>query len=150
MANSMMRFDPFGSLARFEPLRGFEDLFGDFRLRPGLLNMEPEPRIRVDVTESDDSYTVKADIPGVRKEDVKVSIDGSMVTIVAESHAEKEEKKGEKVVRSERYYGRQSRSFSLAHDIDETRASAKYNDGVLEMLLPKKAGGKDTRFIAVQ
>lgn len=140
MANKVSLFDPFGDLARLEPLRGFDDFFKDFRLRPALRELEVEPRIRVDVSETERAYTVKADIPGVKKEDIRVDVEGNQVSISAESKRESEEKQGESVVRSERYYGRQSRSFSLPCEIDDAGAEAVYRDGVLELILPKKAG----------
>lgn len=80
-----------------------------------------------------------ADIPGVKKDDIHVTIDGNQVSISAETKQEKEVKEGEKVLRSERYYGKVARSFSLENEIDETSAQASYNDGVLELTLPKKA-----------
>lgn len=97
-----------------------------------------EPQIKLDATEDDKTYRVKADVPGVKKEDIHVAIDGNQLSINAEVKKEKEEKKGETVVRSERYYGKQYRRFTLAHDIDEAKAEAKYRDGVLELTLPKK------------
>lgn len=127
------------SLMSFEPFRGIDEFFKDFQWRPMLRNLEVEPRIKMDVSESDTTYTVKAEIPGVKKEDIKVSVDGNQVSISAEIKKESEEKKGETVVRSERYYGLQSRSFALAHDIDDAQTQAKYQDGVLELTLPKKA-----------
>lgn len=140
MAN-ITRFDPFEELARFRPLADFDDFFKGFRLRPSLSEADIEPRIKVDVAEADAAYSVKAEIPGVKKEDIHVAIDGNQVSIEAEVKKEKEEKKGEKVVRSERYYGKQSRSFTLGHDIDAGKAEAKYSDGVLELKLPKKGNG---------
>lgn len=149
MSNNLMRFDPFADLARFEPLRGLDDVFRDFRLRPGLLNLEAEPRIRMDVTESDTAYTVTAEIPGLTKDDLKVSIDGNQVTIAAESRHDKEEKNGERVVRRERYVGQQVRSFTLNHEIDDAQAVARYQDGVLELTLPKRAGGKGAKTVQI-
>jgi HSP20 family protein len=140
MAN-ITRFDPFEDLARLQPLAGLDDFFKGFRLRPWASELEAEPRIKVDVSEAEAAYNVKADIPGVKKEDIHVSIDGNQVSIEAEIKKEKEEKKGEKVVRSERYFGKQYRSFSLASEIDSGKAEAKYHDGVLELKLPKKANG---------
>ena len=140
MAN-ITRFDPFEELARFRPLADFDDFFKGFRMRPWLGESDIEPRIKVDVSEADAAYSVKAEIPGVKKEDIHVAIDGNQVSIEAEVKKEKEEKKGEKVVRSERYYGKQSRSFTLGHDIDAGKAEAKYSDGVLELKLPKKSNG---------
>jgi HSP20 family protein len=140
MAN-ITRFDPFEELARFQPLANVDDFYKGFRLRPWLSDVEVEPRIKVEVSEADAAYTVKADIPGVRKEDIHVAIDGNQVSIEAEVKKEKEEKKGDKVVHSERYYGKQSRSFTLGSDIDSAKAEAKYQDGVLELKLPKKSNG---------
>lgn len=97
------------------------------------------PQIRIDLSETDDAYAVKADVPGVRKEDIDVRIDGKQVTISAEVKEDKEEKKDGRVLRSERRYGYASRSFMLGSDVDEAGADAKYKDGVLELKLPKKA-----------
>jgi HSP20 family protein len=137
MAN-ITRYDPFGDLARFDPFGAFDDFWRLPRPRSLWKGFPEEPEIRVDVTEDDKTYRVKADVPGVKKEDIHVSIDGNQVSISAEVKSEKEEKKGETVIRSERYYGRQYRSFTLAHDVDQGRAEAKYQDGVLELTLPKK------------
>jgi len=137
MAN-ITRFDPFRELQRFDPFRDFEDFWRAPPMRALWKGLPEEPEIRVDVTEDDKAYRVKADVPGVKKEDIKVSIDGNQISVSAEVKKEKEEKKGETVVRSERYYGKQYRSFTLRHDIDEAKAEAKYEDGVLELTLPKK------------
>jgi HSP20 family protein len=99
----------------------------------------PALKMRVDVAELDNAYEVKADIPGVKKEDINVRIDGNVVQIDAEVKRESESKdKGGKVLRSERYHGNISRSFSLAEDVDEAKAEAKYAEGVLTLKLPKK------------
>ncbi len=96
--------------------------------------------IRVDVVEKNGTYQVRADLPGVKKEDINVRIDGNLVQIDAETKGEKEFKgDGGKVLRSERYYGSVSRSFTLAQDVDESKAVAKYENGVLSLELPKKA-----------
>ena len=137
MAN-ITRYDPFTDIARFDPFRNFDDLFKGFLVRPVLREMEPD--IRMDVSEDDKAYTVRAEIPGVKKEDIKVAVEGNQVSISAELKKEKEEKEGKKVVRSERYYGKVSRSFSLDHEVDQNAAKAKYTDGVLELTLPKKPG----------
>ncbi|HTN64991.1 MAG TPA: Hsp20/alpha crystallin family protein [Burkholderiaceae bacterium] len=150
MSNKLTRFNPFGELARLEPWRDIEDLFSDFRLRPGLRELEAEPRIKMDVAETDQGYMVKAEIPGVKKEDIKVEIEGNQVSISAETQKETEQKQGETVVRSERYYGKQYRRFTLAHEIDEDQAQAKYQDGVLELSLPKKSGPVGARQLSVQ
>jgi HSP20 family protein len=100
----------------------------------------PALKMRIDVCEKDNSYEVKADIPGVRKEDISVRIDGNVVQIDAEVKRENETKgNGDRVLRSERFYGNVSRTFSLGQDVDDTKAEAKYADGVLTLELPKKA-----------
>ena len=139
------------SLRLFEPRmlepRIFDPLISDtfdamFRRFMTPLRMDfqiPVEDMRVDVTESGESYKVTADLPGVSKDDINVSIDGNMVTIEAEMKRSKEttDKSG-KVLRSERYSGLMSRAFTLTQDVDDTKASAKYEDGVLTLELPKK------------
>jgi HSP20 family protein len=136
MAN-ISRWDPF----RIEPFDdAIDNFFKGFMVRPFGMDMErTAPQIKVDVKEGDKAYTVHADIPGVKKEDIHVTIDGNRVSLSAEVRKEQEEKKGETVIHSERYYGKSSRTFSLGQDIDEGASNAKYSDGVLELTLPKKA-----------
>jgi len=139
MAN-ITRYDPFNLDSVFD------DFFKGFLVRPMTLEGMPKaPEIKMDVTENDKAYTVKAEIPGVKKEDIHVTIDGNTVSISAEVKKESEEKEGEKVLRSERYYGQVARSFSLGSDIDEANASARYENGVLELVLPKKAASTARR-----
>lgn len=95
--------------------------------------------IRMDVSEKENAYIVHADMPGLKKEDIKIEIDGNEVSISAETKNDKGVKDGDRVLRSERYYGKVSRSFTLAQEVDEAAASAKYENGVLELALPKKA-----------
>ena len=95
--------------------------------------------MRVDVSEADGAYTVKADLPGVQKDAIHVDIDGNRVTIRAEVKRESEQKDGERVLRSERYYGAFARSFALADEVDDTKAVARFENGVLQLTLPKKA-----------
>jgi HSP20 family protein len=147
MAN-LTRYDPF-NLARFDPFGDIDDMFKGVFMRPVLLEGQPQMQIKMDLKEDDAAYTVHADIPGVKKEDIHVSIEGNQVSISAETKLEKEEKKGEKVLRSERYCGKVERSFTLAHDVDEAKSTAKYADGVLELTLPKKAA-TSARKLAVQ
>lgn len=139
MVNRLTRFDPFSDIARFEPLNGIEDWFRDFQLRPSLRDWNVEPRIKIDVSETDVAYTVKAEIPGVKKEDIKVDVEGGVVSITAELKHESEVKTG-KLLRTERTYGEQRRSFTLAQDIDDAKVVASYADGVLTLSLPKKSG----------
>lgn len=121
----------------FEPLpASLRDLWRPWRVEA---STERAPQIRVDVSESGGTYLIKAEIPGVRKEDIDVSVDGRQVTIAAEIKEDKEEKQDGRVLRSERRYGYASRSFLLDSDVDQATADAKYKDGVLELRLPKKA-----------
>jgi HSP20 family protein len=147
MAN-ITRYDPF-SLARLDPFGDIDDLFKGFFVRPVLFEGQPQMEIKIDLKEDDKAYTVKADIPGVKKEDIHVSVEGNRVSISAETKMEKEEKEGEKVLRSERYCGKVARSFTLTHDVDDASAKAKYSDGVLELTLPKKAV-TPTKKLAIQ
>jgi HSP20 family protein len=129
------------ALKRYDPFSDLDDLFKGFWLRPVRfdLDMPQQLQIKLDVKSSDGAYTVSAEMPGVKKDDIKVEIDGNRVTISAEVKKESEEKKGEEVIRSERYYGALSRSFTLDAEIDEAKADAKYADGILKLTLPKKA-----------
>ena len=138
--SNLTRFDPFA----MEPM---SDLFqGLFRpLRGGAGGEAPLADIKIDVTESDTQYTVKAELPGVEKNDIDVKIDGNLVSISAKVERNQELKEGERVVRRERYSGAVSRSFSLASDIDEATAAAQYTDGVLSLTLPEKAASQRKR-----
>jgi HSP20 family protein len=139
--NNITRYDPFSKLARLDPLWDMDDVFDRFMLRPTLReSMEIEPQIKMDVKESKEDYKIKAEIPGVKKDDIHVSVEGNRVSIKAEIKKEKEEKEGDKVIRSERSYGMASRSFSLVDEVDQDKVQAKYADGILELVLPKKAG----------
>lgn len=124
-------------LTRYDP---FDDLFRGFFVRPVEMGSQAEaPSIKIDVKEKGSDYLVHAELPGIRKEDIQVNIDGALVSISAERRQEKEVKEGERLLRSERYFGKVSRSFQLAQDIDEDKSNAKFNDGVLELTLPKKS-----------
>jgi len=129
------------SLARYNYLQDetFDDFFKGFFVRPMTFENQSQTQFRIDVKEDDGAYVVQAEIPGVKKEDINVTINGNQVAISAEVKREREDRQGEKVLRSERYYGKVYRAFSLAQDVDEASAQAKYNEGVLELRLPKKA-----------
>lgn len=144
MATSLTRFEPFSDLARMAPFRAMEDWLRDITPR-GLRELQAEPMIGVEVSENDQAYTVRAEIPGVKKEDIKVDLHGNRVSITAESRRESEQKEGERVVRSELYYGQQHRTFTLDSDVDESKAAARYVDGVLELTLPKRTTGASTK-----
>jgi HSP20 family protein len=130
-------------LTRYSPI---DELFRGFFVKPMDLPPGLTPQqIKMDVKEQEGAYLVHAEMPGARKEDIHVEIDGNQVSISSEIKHEKDVKDGERVLRSERYYGQMSRSFQLAHDIDEGKATANFKDGVLELTLPKKAAASSKR-----
>jgi HSP20 family protein len=133
MAN-ITRFDPFSTQ--------LNDLFGGLFVRPVHFNpgaAEGELAMKIDVKQDDNAYSVTAEIPGAKKEDIQVDVDGNLVSISADVKKEMEEKEGERTLRSERYYGKLARTFTLEHEIDEAAVDAKYENGVLKLTLPKKA-----------
>jgi HSP20 family protein len=132
MAN-ITRFDPFNDLV--------DDLFKGFLVRPLAYDARGEalPRMKVDVAERNGAYEVTAEVPGARKEDIQVSIDGAEVTLSAEVKREREVAQDERVLHAERVFGKVTRSFTLPQEVDEAKAEAKFRDGVLELTLPKKA-----------
>ena len=131
MAN-VTRYDPFGELV--------DDFLKGFFVRPvGFETEDPVRRMKIEVTEANGEYKVLAELPGVKKENIQVNIDGDQVSITAETRAERDAKEGERVLHSERHFGKVSRAFRLGQEVDEAKASARYNDGVLELTLPKKA-----------
>lgn len=134
-------FNPFDRLAHFDPMWDMDDMLNRFMMRPAWRELKAaEPQIRMDVSEADGSYLIKAEIPGVKKEDIHVTIDGNLVSLSAEIKQEKEVKEGEKLIRCERSYGKAMRSFRLDQEVNQDNAQAKYADGVLELTLPKKNG----------
>ena len=131
MAN-ITRYDPFNELV--------DDLFKGFLVRPMAYEgrvAEALPRMKVDVAEKNGAYVVKAELPGVKKDDIHVSIDGAQVTLEAEIKQEKTSD-DERVLHTERTYGKVTRSFSLPQELDEAKVEARFQDGVLELKLPKK------------
>jgi HSP20 family protein len=148
MAN-IIKSDPFREIMRFDPFGETEAFASWPRLRRMFKEMPLEPSIRLDVTEDDKAFHVRADLPGVKKEDISVEVEGNQVSLSAEIKREKEEKKDEKVVHSERYHGRQFRSFTLAREIDRDKVQASFHDGVLELTLPKNGAPPASR-IAIQ
>ena len=135
---STHRFDPFNELV--------DDLFKGFLVRPVSYNGngqgEALSRMKVDVAERNGAYTVAAELPGVRKEDIQVSIDGAEVTLSAEVKREREAGKDERVLHTERTYGKVTRSFTLPQEVDDAKAEAKFKDGILELTLPKKVAAQ--------
>ena len=136
------------NITRFNPL---EDAFESLARGIPMWLPLPETRasvptqIRMDVTENDKEYQVLAELPGVKKEEISITINGNQVAVSAEVKHEKDVKNGGTVLRAERYYGKIQRSFALGQEIDEATAQAKYNDGVLELTLPKKAAAATKR-----
>lgn len=124
----------------------FDNLLRGFFVRPvNLEGQDTAAKFRVDVAENDKAYTVYAELPGVKKDDIHVSIDGDQVSISAETCTEKTVKDGERVLRAERYSGKFYRAFTLGNAIDEATVVARYLDGVLELTLPKKAAAAAKR-----
>ncbi len=136
------------ALARFDRLEDlladpFPDLLRRAMRRPDDPAMRSAVDIKVDVIETDQAYTVKAEIPGARKEDVRVQIEGNYVSISAEVKDEKETRdKNERILTRERYRGRMARGFTLAREIDDKESQAVFKDGVLTLTLPKQAQAK--------
>lgn len=145
---TLTRFNPFRNPARIDAPVLFDELFRGFPT-PALWRDAGAyaPDMPVDVTEDEKAYRVKAEIPGVNKEDIEVAVEGNRVSISAESKKEVE-KKDEKEIIVERTFGKAYRSFSLPADIDNDHTEARYEKGVLLLTLPKKENG-GTRRIAV-
>lgn len=129
------------NITRFTPFDDtFDDLLRGFFVRPvSFEGPAASAQFRVDVTENNDAYTLRAELAGVKKDDINITIDGDQVAISAEVKKEKDVKDGDRVLRSERYYGKVYRAFTLGQPVDESATNAKYADGVLELTLPKKA-----------
>ena len=128
----------------------FDDFFKDvapgFYVRPLHGDSLPSPsQIKIDVKETPSAYTVVAEVPGVAKEDIHVTVEGSVVTLRAEIKQQDSQTEGGKLLRSERYYGAVSRSFQLPVDVDNSAARAKYENGVLQLTLPKKTAAAAQR-----
>lgn len=122
------------------------DLFGDFddivnqlRRAPMYRSEEGDRALApaIDVSENDHAYVVRAELPGVKKEDLDVTINDGMLTINAETRYEHDEKQKGRVIRQERRYGKYVRSMRLGNDVDDSKVSADYTDGILTLTLPK-------------
>ncbi|MGE5338137.1 MAG: Hsp20/alpha crystallin family protein [Gemmatimonadota bacterium] len=136
MANLLVRREPLGSL--------FDEFFSDLFSRgamPALRSAElpAAVRARMDVVDKNDRYEVLVDLPGVKKEDIQVAIEGNRVSIAAETKSEKETKEGERLIHSERYAASYARSFELPAEVTEEGAEATFENGVLRLALPKRA-----------
>jgi HSP20 family protein len=134
MAN-ITRYDPFNELV--------DDLFKGFFVRPLAFDARAElPRMKLEVAEKNGTYLVTAELPGVRKEDINVTVDGAQVTLAAEVRREKEATENDRVLHTERAFGKVSRTFTLPQELDEGKVEAKFRDGILELALPKKAAAE--------
>jgi HSP20 family protein len=136
------------ALIKWEPMREIEEMFDRYTRGPGWHGRWGQDLIatgdwtpRVDISETDNEFVIKAEIPDVKKEEVKVSVDNGVVTIQGERKHEKEEK-GKKIHRVERYYGKFVRSFTLPDNVDETKIKANFKDGMLNLQIPKTAAAK--------
>ncbi|MEY4863141.1 MAG: hypothetical protein RLZ51_1236 [Pseudomonadota bacterium] len=130
--NELMSFDPFSSSPIEDTLRNM--------MRPWRMeSAERAPSMRLDIAETDKDYQIKAEIPGVSKDDIDVRIEGNQITLSAEIRKEKQEKEDGRILRSERAYGYASRSFTLGCPMDDAKAEARYENGVLTLAIPKKA-----------
>jgi len=121
-----------------DQLTDLEDVVRSFMRRPFFYDSQM-PEIRMDVREDDDAYVIQAEIPGARKDDVKIDVDDNYVSIAAQLGNQVERKNGGRWICTERYSGSVSRGMSLAHNVDPSKADAKYENGVLALTLPKKA-----------
>jgi HSP20 family protein len=128
---------------------GFDELFRGF-FKPVRLEGAPTPvTIKMDVIETENGYLVHSEMPGVKKQDIDVAIEGNQVTITAEVKRECDTKEGDRLLRNERYFGNIYRSFTLPAELDETACEAKYDNGVLELKLVQKAAAPGKR-LAIQ
>ena len=121
----------------------FDEMAPSFLMRP--LHGDPLPsagQIKIDVNEKDDAFYVNAEIPGVAKEDIDLSITGDIVSISTEIAQKDEQKEGNRILRSERYFGAVSRSFQLPNKVNVEEAEASYENGILQLVLPKETGSE--------
>lgn len=149
MSNQLMRPDVLNDLARFAPFGSVDDFFRDFGFKNSLREIDRAIPIRMDISETENAYKITAEMPGLKKEDIQIKVESNHVSISAEIRRETEKKDGATLLRSERYVGQQFRSFSLDHEIDDAKAEAKYQDGILELTLPKRLNGNSTKKLVV-
>ena len=136
------------AITRYDPWRELEDSMRGMVFQPvRVAGEQGEISIKLDVSEDAEAYRITAEMPGVKKEDIRVSVEGDSVSIAAEMRQEKVEKQGERMLRRERYFGQLSRSFRLPQPVDESAADAKYADGVLTLTLPKRDASRFKKII---
>lgn len=144
---ALTQWNPFKHL-RLDPAAAFDEVVRGLGTHPMLRDLGAASDMPMDVTESATAYCVKAQLPGVDKNDIDVSVEGNRVAISAEFKRE-EKRDDEHELCAERYYGKTFRAFTLPVDLDAASASAGYENGVLTLTLPKKHNG-DTRRITVR
>ena len=147
--SNLTHWNPFKAMGRADPGAEFDELFRGFGLRPMLRQFEVAPELAMDVSEDAKAYTVRAEIPGVDKKDIDVSVDGNKVAISAEVRRQAEQKDGERLVHAERYYGKVYRAFTVPSEIDAAKVGANYDKGVLTLTLPKRGNGESRKRISV-
>jgi len=140
VTNNLKTYETFADMVRATPMFELANLFDFPRTRYGYPTRYSDPEIRMDVTEDAKAYHVKAEIPGVKKEDIHVAVEGNTVSISAECERKVETRKDETLLCSELYRGKAARSFTVMTDVDDTKAQARYENGILELTLPKKLG----------
>ncbi|MBP0050055.1 Hsp20/alpha crystallin family protein [Marinobacterium sp. AK62] len=123
-------------LTRFNSL--FDDTFLNDFFRPLATRSNGDKVAAIDVHETDAAYTVNVDMPGVKKEDIKLSLENGVLTVKGETRKEDKEEKDGKLIRQERHVGQFIRQLSVGSDVDAQSVSAAFNDGVLSITLPKK------------
>jgi HSP20 family protein len=143
---TLTRLNPFRATARFEPPTPFDDLFRKFAMRTGF-DAEPAPEMKLDVSEEDKAFIVRAEIPGVTKEDIEIAVEGPQVSISAEVKRDKSWHDKERALYIERYYGKVYRAFTLPQEVDSGKCDARYEGGVLTLKLPKRGNGSSKRIM---
>ncbi len=142
------------NISLYEPFNSRMNRFlSNFVNHPGIFDGHDDltaNTFKLDVSEDDKNYFIRADLPGAKKEDIRVSVDGNQITISAETSSQKEEKNGRNVIHCERYEGKVFRSFTLDANVDEAKSIAKFTDGVLELTLPKQTELASSKQIKVQ
>ena len=127
------------ALTRFDDV--LPEMFRRFA-RPLAFDPDLPAEIRIDVSENEKEYLVSAEVPGARKDDIRVVVDGNYVSITADIKKDIEDKhaEGGRMLVKETYRGSVSRGFTLAHEVDDKGAVAKFDDGILRLTLPKRTG----------
>ena len=141
---SLTRWNPFRTLQRLDPVTDIDDLFRNFPFRPMMRDVDAAPDIRLNVSEDERAYFVSAEIPGVSKEDIEITVEGSQVSLSAEVKRE-QTRESARELHSERLVGRSYRAFALPQEIDSAKCEAHYENGVLSLTLPKKSNGRSAR-----